>query len=62
MFVDFVVKENIKRPTAYAEKHWPAEPAEFYDEAFSLWKNDKVFFAKYSPKLQAWFDAGNHLK
>lgn len=61
-FIDFVNKENIPRPTAYAEKHWPAEPAEFFDEAFSLWKNDPIFFSKYSPKLKAWFDAGNHLK
>jgi len=61
-FVDFVVKENIPRPTAYAEKHWPSEPAEFYDEAFSLWKNDPVFFGRYSPKLKAWFDAGKHLQ
>ena len=61
-FIDFVNKESIKPPTAYAAKHWPSEPAEFFDEAFSLWKNDPVFFAKYSPKLKAWFDAGNHLK
>jgi len=31
-------------------------------EAFSLWKNDPVFFGKYSAKLKAWFDAGEHLK
>ncbi len=61
-FIDFVNKESIPRPTPYAEKHWPGEPAEFFDEAFSLWKNDPVFFARYSPKLKAWFDAGNHLK
>lgn len=61
-FIDFVQKEKIRPPTAYAEKHWPGEPAEFFDEAFSLWKNDPVFFKSYSPKLQAWFDAGNHLK
>ena len=62
IFIDFVDKEGIKPPTGYAAKHWPAEPAEFYDEAFSLWKNDPTFFAKYSPKLKAWFDAGNHLQ
>ncbi|HZF10482.1 MAG TPA: hypothetical protein VFE33_16965 [Thermoanaerobaculia bacterium] len=61
VFVDFVTKEAIKPPTAYAAKHWPSEPAEFYDEAFSLWKNDPTFFAKYSPKLKAWFDAGKYL-
>ena len=62
VFVDFVTKESIPPPTAYAKQHWPARPAEFYDEAFSLWRNDPVFFGKYSPKLKAWFDAGNHLK
>ncbi|HXQ24588.1 MAG TPA: hypothetical protein VN812_23105 [Candidatus Acidoferrales bacterium] len=61
-FIDFVTAEKIQPPTAYAAKHWPAEPAEFFDEAFSLWKNDPAFFAKYSSKLKAWFDAGNHLK
>jgi hypothetical protein len=61
-FIDFVKKEKIPPPTAYAAKHWPGEPAEFFDEAFSLWKNDPVFFAKYSPKLKAWFDAGKHLE
>ena len=60
-FIDFVTKEKIPPPTAYAAKHWPGEPAEFFDEAFSLWKNDPVFFAKYSPKLKAWFDAGKHM-
>jgi hypothetical protein len=62
LFIDFVTKEKIPPPTAYAAKHWPSRPAEFFDEAFSLWKNDPVFFARYSPKLKAWFDAGNHLK
>jgi hypothetical protein len=61
-FIDFVKKEKIPPPTAYAAKHWPGEPAEFFDEAFSLWKNDPVFFAKYSSKLKAWFDAGKHLE
>lgn len=61
-FIDLVTKEKIRPPTAYAAKHWPAEPAEFFNEAFSLWKNDPVFFGKYSPKLKAWFDGGNHLK
>lgn len=61
-FVDFVDKHNILPPTAYANKHWPAKPAEFLNEAFSLWKNDPVFFARYSPKLKKWFDDGNHLK
>lgn len=62
VFINFVTKENIQPPTAYAAKHWPAKPEEFFNEAFSLWKNDPVFFAKYSSKLKAWFDAGNHLK
>lgn len=61
-FVDFVDKHNILPPTAYAKKHWPAKPAEFLNEAFSLWKNDPVFFARYSPQLKKWFDDGNHLK
>jgi hypothetical protein len=61
-FIDFVDKEKIQPPTAYARRHWRAEPAEFFNEAFSLWKNDPVFFGKYSPKLKAWFDGGNHLK
>jgi len=61
-FVDFVDKEGIKPFTAYAKKHWPGEPAEFYDEAFSIWKNDPVFLDKHAKKLKAWFDGGNHLK
>ena len=61
-FVDFVNANNIPPLTAYAKKHWPGNPVEFFSEAFSLWKNDPVYFESYSPKLKAWFDAGNHLK
>ncbi|MDZ4829130.1 MAG: hypothetical protein SGJ09_02900 [Phycisphaerae bacterium] len=60
-FLDFVTKEKIAPPTAYARQHWPAEPAEFYNEAFSLWKNDPKFFGKYSSKLKQWFDDGKYL-
>ena len=62
LFVDFVNKEAILPPTAYAKKHWPGEPAEFFDEAFSLWKNDPTFLGKHSARLKKWFDDGNHLK
>ncbi len=61
-FVDFVKKESITPPTAYAARHWPSEPSEFMQEAFSLWKNDPTFFHNYSPKLEKWFNDGNHLK
>lgn len=61
-FVDFVTTNGILPVTQYATDNWPAKPAEFYAEAFSLWHNDPVFFASYSAKLKTWFDNGNHLK
>lgn len=61
-FVDFVTANGIQPVTQYAKDNWPAKPAEFYAEAFSLWHTDPVFFASYSTKLKTWFDDGNHLK
>jgi hypothetical protein len=62
VFVDFVTANGIQPVTQYAKDNWPAKPAEFYAEAFSLWHNDPAFFANYSAKLKKWFDDGNHLK
>lgn len=62
VFVNFVTTNGILPVTQYAKDNWPAKPAEFYAEAFSLWHNDPVFFAAYSAKLKKWFDDGNHLK
>jgi tetratricopeptide (TPR) repeat protein len=43
---------GIQPVTQYAKDNWPAKPAEFYAEAFSLWHTDPVFFASYSTKLK----------
>lgn len=61
-FVDYVNANNIGAITEYSKKHWPKEPAEFYDEAFSLWKNDPAWLGKHSQKLKDFFDQGEHLK
>jgi hypothetical protein len=47
-----VTANGIQPVTQYAKDNWPAKPAEFYAEAFSLWHNDPVFFASYSAKLK----------
>ena len=61
-FVDFVGAKRIKRITQYAEDYWPANPEEFYAEAFSIWRTDPKFLGSASPDLKKWFDDGEHLK
>jgi hypothetical protein len=64
-FIDFVGKPRtkpIKPFTKYARDHWPANPEEFYAEAFSFWRADPKFLGSASPDLKKWFDDGEHLK
>ena len=64
-FVDFVSPggvDRIKPFTPYAKANWPANPEEFYAEAFSLWHADPKFVEGAAPDLKKWFDDGEHLK
>ena len=61
-FVGFVVDKGIKPFTQYAKDYWPANPEEFYAEAFSFWRTDPKFLGSASPDLKKWFDDGEHLK
>ena len=57
-FKDFVTTENIKELTEYAK----TDTAEYYAEAFSLYRADPDYMQTAAPKLKAWFDKGEHLK
>ena len=58
-FRAFVGKEKLTPPTQYAKDEGMAE---WYAEAFSLWKNDPEFLGDQYPKVKKWFDDGEHLK
>jgi hypothetical protein len=58
-FRAFVAKEKLTPPTTYAKTDGMAE---WYAEAFSLWKSDPEFLGDQYPKLKKWFDDGEHLK
>jgi len=57
-FADFVARERIPPLTNYAK----TSTAEFYAEAFSLWRADPEYLLRVAPKLHGWFAAGEHLK
>ena len=59
-FVDFVTAEKIPPLTAYSRDNWPADPGEFFAEAYTLWLNDPEYLDSEAPKLKKWFDDGKH--
>lgn len=61
-FVGFVNKNKIEPFTDYARNNWPAHPAEFYAEAFSLFHTDPEFMQTNYKPLFDWFTNGEHLK
>ena len=61
-FVAFVNKSKIEPFTDYARNNWPAKPAEFYAEAFSLFHTDPDFMQTNYKPLFDWFTTGEHLK
>lgn len=61
-FVSFVNKHKIEPFTDYARSNWPAHPAEFYAEAFSLFHTDPDFMQTNYKPLFDWFTNGEHLK
>jgi len=61
-FVALVNAKRITPLTQYAKDNWPAKPAEFFAEAYSLWQSNPTYLNDNAPALKAWFDAGEHLK
>lgn len=57
-FKTFVTTQKIPELTAYSR----TDIAEFYAEAFSLYRADPEYMQLVAPRLKGWFDAGNHLK
>jgi len=60
-FVDFVTANNISPFTPYAKKNWPFKPAEFYAEAYSLWRTDPLYLRTNAKVLFDWFEKGSYL-
>ncbi|MGH4012694.1 MAG: hypothetical protein ACRDSL_01885 [Pseudonocardiaceae bacterium] len=61
-FVNVVNTNQIPPLTAYARRNWPANPDEFFAEAYSLWRNDRPYLQANAPALVTWFDSGGHLR
>jgi hypothetical protein len=59
-FVQFVTAQGIEPFTDYAREHWPAEPEEFYAEAFALFRSDPTFMQTHYPALFRWFRDNHH--
>ena len=52
---------NISPFTPYAKKNWPFKPAEFYAEAYSLWRTDPAYLKANAKDLLAWFEKSSYL-
>ena len=61
-FRAIVLRHNIAPITPYARQNWPAQPEEFFAEAFSMWRHDPTRLERLARPLKAFFDAGDHLK
>lgn len=55
-FVDLVNAKKIEPFTAYAKKNWPFNPAEFYADAYALWRTDPDYLSKNSPAIFDFFE------
>ncbi|HUQ10074.1 MAG TPA: DUF4157 domain-containing protein [Steroidobacteraceae bacterium] len=64
-FVGIVKKGRLDRPsvifTPYAKANWPESPAEFFSEAYEVWRGNPAAVKRVSPDLVAWFEKGGHL-
>ena len=64
-FVGIVNKHKLARRSAaftpYAEANWPDKPAEFFSEAYELWRKNPAEMKDISKDLVAWFEKGGHL-
>jgi hypothetical protein len=59
-FVDFVTAKGIDPITKYAKDNWPANPEEFYADAYSLFLTDPAALKAKSSDLLDWFKAGKY--
>lgn len=61
-FVDLVTAKKIEPFTDYAKKNWPHNPAEFYAEAYALWRTDPDFLSDNYKPVFDYFESGDYRK
>jgi hypothetical protein len=64
-FIDVVNKNNLARRiyrpfTDYVAAHWPAEPKEYFAEAFRAWRTDRAYMKSNMKPLFDFFEKGGH--
>jgi hypothetical protein len=64
-FIDVVKKHNLARRiyrpfTDYVAAHWPAEPKEYFAEAFRAWRTDRAYMQSSMKPLFDFFEKGGH--